>query len=346
MTTHPGIGRFDHQSIVGTYEPSLATLDPRNLRNGLGVQVCYLYGGWREPDGTLHVFERKFIGPMTAGLWLMRVEPGAGVKVDPSSIHTVRGETKRTFAEHEVVWRGQMMENQMSQHGQEEGLLLRFAEGALDWAEGDVLRLEGRLVGPGLQVYAPDPTEAFYYSSELYKVHGRVLGADVEGFVFLDCSAWPHGTDWKEYRVFNHLQLGWEAFANEFEDGSIEWGHLCIGADRFSFAMVADAEGAVALHTTDVAGGVDLGEDEWAPRAVWKGGAEHIWTFEMEEGGKLAEFTEARWGGYRAQCGLTKRTGDDRPLKVGFSWLETFGHRLKECGIPSVDDALATPNWG
>ena len=340
MTTHPGIGGFEHQSIVGTYEPSLATLDARNLRNGLGVQVCYLYGGWREPDGTLHVFERKFVGPMTAGLWLMRVEPGAGVRVDPSSIRTVRGETKRTFADDEVVWQGQIMENQVSEHGGEEALVLRFTEGALDWTEGNILRLEGRLVGPGLQIYAPDPTEAFYYSSELYKVHGRVLDADVEGFVFVDHSAWPQGTDWKEYRVFNHLQLGWEAFANEFEDGSIEWGHLCIGADRFSFIAVADADGAVALHTTDATGGVDLGENEYAERAAYRGG-DNTWIFEMEEGGKLAEFTEARWGGYRAQCGLTTRVGDDRKLKVGFSWLETFAHRLQEYKIPPVDEALA-----
>lgn len=339
MPTHPPIGRFDHQSVVGTYEPSLATLDARNLRNGLPVQVCYLYGGWREPDGTLHVFERKFIGPMTAGLWLMRVEADQGVKIDPSSIRTVRGETKRTFEADEVIWRGQMMENQVSEHGSEEGLLLKFTEGNLEWTEGDILALNGKLVGPGLQVFAPDPDEAFYYGSELYKVSGRVLGADVEGFVFLDFSAWPHGTDWKEYKVFNHLQLGWEAFANEFDDGSIEWGHLCIGADRFSFTMVGNADGAVALHTVGVQGGVDIGDNEWAERAIWKGpGGNDAWVFEMEDGGKLAEFTEARWGGYRAQCGLTKREGETRTLKVGFSWLETFAHRLADYKIPTVDE--------
>jgi len=339
MTVHPPIGRFDHQSIVGTYEPTLGTLDARNLRNGLPVQVCYLYGGWREDDGTLHIFERKFIGPMTAGLWLMRIEPHAGVKIDPGSIRTVRGETKRSYADDEVVWRGQMMENQVAEHGSEEGLLLQFTENALDWTEGGILRLQGQLVGPGLQVFAPDPQEAFYYSSQLYKVAGRVLDADVEGFVFVDHGAWPHGTDWKEYRVFNHLQLAWEAFANEFEDGSVEWGHLCVGADRFSFAMVADKDGAVALRTVDVTGGVDFGENEYAVRAAWKGGGD-TWMFEMEDGGRLAEFTEARWGGYRAQAGHTRRVGDTRTVKVGFSWLETFAARLKENAVPGVDEAL------
>ncbi|HYH48237.1 MAG TPA: hypothetical protein VEG38_01695 [Acidimicrobiia bacterium] len=337
MPDHPAIGRFDHQSIVGTYAPSLAVLDQRTLRAGLGVQVVYLYGGWREGDGTLHVFERKFVGPMTAGLWLMRVENGK-VKMDAASARTVRGEAKRSYSSGEVVWQGHMLEGHTKGSG-EAGMRLRFTEGALDWQEGDILDLAGRLVGPGLQVSAPDPTEPFYYSSQLYEVQGRVLGADVDGFVFVDHSAWPPGTDWKEYCVFNHLQLGWEAFANRYEDGTIEWGHLCIGADRFSFAMVGDADGAVALNTVDVTGGVDVRDDEYAARAVWQAGP-HTWIFELEEGGELAEFTEARWGGYRAQAGLTRRVGDQRALKVGFSWLETFAQRLKENGIPSAAEVL------
>ena len=336
MSPHPAIGNFEHQSIVGTYEPSLATLDMRNLRDGLGTQAVYLYGGWREDDGRLHIFERKFIGPMTAGLWLMRIEPGEGVKVHPGSIGTSRGEAKRTYTDDEVIWSGAIMEA-VSKGGGAEGMKLRFVPGAIDWTEGDLLRLEGKLVGPGLQVYAPDPEEAFYYSSELYKVSGRVLDADVEGFVFVDFSAWPHGTDWKEFKVFNHLQLAWQAFANEYEDGTVEWGHLCLGADRFNFGMVADANGAIALHTTDLRGGVDLGENDWTERALIKGGDDHAWIFELEEGGKLREFSEARWGSYRAQCGLNLPVGDTRPLKVGFSWFESFGNRLRDNNIPSVD---------
>jgi hypothetical protein len=315
MTSHPPVGHFGHQSVVGTYQPSLTTLDTRKLRDGLGVQVCYVYGGGQDSDSTLHAFERKFIGPMTAGLWLMRLENGK-VKIDPSSARTVRGETKRTFGDDEVVWTGQMMETQVGEHGREEGFVLRFTNGAITWTEGDILRLHGALVGPGLQVLAPDPIESFYYSSQLYKVSGRVVDADVEGFVFLDHGAWPHGTDWKEFLAFNHLQLAWAAFANEYEDGTIEWGYLCIGADRFSFMMVADAHNAVTLRTTDVTGGVDLGENQYVQRAVWRGGDGRTWRFDLEPGGQLAEFAEARWGGYRAHAGLVRRVDDERTLKA------------------------------
>jgi hypothetical protein len=338
MPPFPPVGHFDHQSIVGTYEPTLATLDARHLRNGLGVQVCYLYGGWQEESGAVYFFERKFIGPMTAGLWLMRMQDG-GVTIDPDSVRTVRGEVKRTIGRSEVVWQGQMMEKQAAAIGEHE-MVLRFTEGALDWSEGAILRVTCTQRGPGLQVYAPDPVEPFHYASQLYQAQGQVRGADVEGFVFVDHGAWPHGADWKENRVFNHLQLGWAAFANEYEDGSLELGHLCLGADRFSFMMVADADGPVALHTTDVTGGIDIGDNEWAQRALWRGG-DDAYLFQIGEGGRLVEFTEARWGGYRAQIGCTRRVGDPRPLRLGFSWLETFAQRIENNGVAGVDDALA-----
>jgi hypothetical protein len=34
---------------------------------GLTEESTYLYGGWRDESGALHIVERKFCGPMTAG---------------------------------------------------------------------------------------------------------------------------------------------------------------------------------------------------------------------------------------------------------------------------------------
>ncbi|AEF37728.1 conserved hypothetical protein [Mycolicibacter sinensis] len=157
--------------------------------------------------------------------------------------------------------------------------------GKFEWSEGDLLSLDGALVGPGVQIYAPDEREPILYISELYKVNGTVLGDDVEGFVFWDHSYWPAGYDWKEFRVFKDLQLGWEAYANEYDDGTIEWGHLCLGREGFNFAGVADQNGAVVMDS-GVTGGIDLGDDDWAQRTRWKMSSGQEWTFELEEGGE------------------------------------------------------------
>ncbi|MDQ2638299.1 MAG: hypothetical protein M3Y83_15635, partial [Actinomycetota bacterium] len=101
---------------------------------------------------------------------------------------------------------------------------------------------------------------------------------------------------------------------------------------------VNDQNGPLVMDS-GVTGGIDLGDDDWAQRALWKASSGEEWTFELEDGGKLSEFTAARWGGYRAQAGHTRRSGEDREVKLGFSWLETFGDRIRESKIPAVDDA-------
>jgi hypothetical protein len=280
------------------------------------------------------VFERKFIGPMTAGLWLMKALDGS-VEIDEVSAETVRGEVKRSYGDDEYVLQGQMMEKIGKG-----GLSYRFAlrAGEFHWTEGDdVLALEGKLVGPGVQIFAPDVDEPMLYISELYKVTGTVKGDQVEGFVFLDHAYWAPGHDWKEYRVFKDLQLGWQAFANEYADGSIEWGHLCLGRHGFNFTAVGSADGAVSCDST-VTSGLDLGEDDYCTRQTWRASNGDRWVFELEA--PLSGFTKARWGGYRAQAGHTHRVGDDREVRLGFSWLETFGDRLREDKIPSFDDAM------
>lgn len=328
------IGSFQHRALTGSYTPDISVHHPSNTPFGLTEQVVYFYGGWREDDGTLHVFERKFIGPMTAGLWLMNARGGA-VTIEPDSAKTVRGEVKREYADDRVLLHGAMMEKVGDSGG---AFKFEATPGKFEWREGDLLSLDGTLVGPGVQIYAPDEHEPILYISELYKVRGDVLGDGVEGFVFWDHAYWPSGYDWKEFRVFKDLQLGWQAFANEYDDGTIEWGHLCIGRDGFNFTGVGDQNGAVVMDS-GVTGGIDLGDDDWAERARWRASSGEEWTFELEDGGKLSEFTAARWGGYRAQAGHTRRTGDDREVRLGFSWLETFGDRIRESKIPSVDEA-------
>jgi hypothetical protein len=47
----------------------------------------------------------------------------------------------------------------------------------------------------------------------------------------------------------------------------------------------------------------------------------------------MGGFNKARWGGYRAQGGLTRRQGDDRTLVNGWTWLECFADRIRSEGL-------------
>ncbi|HET7742839.1 MAG TPA: hypothetical protein VFL67_19495, partial [Mycobacterium sp.] len=97
MTSAPAIGDLDFATSVSCYEPNLAMHLPTARPFGLTEQSTYLYGGWRDASGALHIVERKFCGPMTAGLWMMTNRSGK-VSLAPESLNTVRGEVKREYS--------------------------------------------------------------------------------------------------------------------------------------------------------------------------------------------------------------------------------------------------------
>ena len=77
-------GDFDFQTVVDAYEPKLADLQPHHERHGLSLQVQYFYGGLQDSDGVMWAVERKFIGPMTGGLW---VDERLERRPEPASRH-------------------------------------------------------------------------------------------------------------------------------------------------------------------------------------------------------------------------------------------------------------------
>ena len=328
-------GDFGFRPLLDTCEARGEDFLPTKTWFGLGLQHCYLYGGYRDESGVLHAVERKFIGPMSAGLWLMQARDG-DLRIDPASLRTTRGETKREMTPEGLAFTDQLMRR--AGPGQdaegEAGLDLRITPERLTWSEGDLFALDGALVPPGIQFYTPSETQPMFYVSYLFRQEGTILGRKVSGYTLFDQAYWPHGYDWKDYRFFNDLQVAWEVFVNEFDDGSLEWGHLCFGRQNFSFAAVLGDHRPPVL-TTQVGAGVDLGENDWAQRAVFTAGGDE-WEWTLDEGGTLAEFSAARWGGYRAQAGTTRRRGETQGVRNWFTWLETFGDRLREDGVPST----------
>ncbi|WP_433598212.1 hypothetical protein ACQPXH_20850 [Nocardia sp. CA-135953] len=336
-TVAPRLGELGYNTAVACYETELAMHLPTSRPFGLTEQSWYLYGGWRDASGALHIVERKFCGPMTAGLWLMNTRSGK-VSLAPESLQTVRGEVKREYSAQEHHLFGSLLGK--AGGAPEEGLDFRLRGDGLSWREGEILGLEGTLVGPGIQIASIDHEEPFFYTSELYRIEGKVLGEDVRGFVFLDHGYWPHGADWKEFRIFNETQLSWSAFATEFEDGTVEWGQVAIGREGFNFVAVADEKGPVTMQA-GTRGGFDPDADDWAQRIGYQTDDGQTWVFELEPGGQMAQFSDARWGGYRAQAGRILRHGEDRPVRVAFSWGETFITRFRDEGVGGVDELLS-----
>src|SRR3954454_12994685 len=96
MTDDRLFGDFDCAPVVGTYVPRFASLLPETSVAGLSLQSQYLYGGFRGESGTVYVLERKFIGPMTGGCYVLH-NPGGRMELHDGSRRSAKGDLLRTI---------------------------------------------------------------------------------------------------------------------------------------------------------------------------------------------------------------------------------------------------------
>lgn len=321
-------GDFNFTTVVGDFEHRLEDLPHNEPLHGLPLQSQYLYGGFRSEDGTLYVVERKFGLAFTGGLWLMSSE-GGNLDLLPGSINSSRGELVRDFTPTSRKYTDHLMHKVGADNAPNaEAIELYIDNDTMTWKEGDLLDLKGTIRAKGMQYFAPMRDEPLIYLSVPYWMEGTVMGKKVEGAVFFDHLYFRHGIEWKEYAWYTDVQVSWNVFANMYEDGTFEWGHIVKGTEGFAAAIVIDDKGGTTASSSfDVS--YKLDSDDCVAHAEYKL-PQDTWEFTGDEDGKMLQFNKARWGGYRAQGGITRRVGDDRKLANGWTWLECFADRMRD----------------
>lgn len=329
---HPRFGDFQHQTVVSTFTPRLSDMVPTERRFGLPHQVQYLYGGFRDGDGTNFVVERKFVGPMTGGCYIMSDESGR-LALHPYSLYTARGEARRSVEPGRWQWSNHLMQairERVGASGEDLSLNMTLTDDAIEYAEGDVIEVAGRCLGPGLQFYMPMRDYPLFYSTHAFWVEGSCFGRPVEGFIGIDTGYWAQGREWKEYDIFKDVEVAWQVFCNAYGE-TVEWGVLVKGRQGMAAAAIFEDGEVVALADAFELR-VDLDDEDDIVTASYDiAGTQAI--FRTDPGGKMSDFMEARWGGYRAVAGQTRRVGDARDPDFWFCWLEYFSERVREEGL-------------
>jgi hypothetical protein len=323
-----GLGDFGKRLLVDAFEPRLADASPDETVQGLTLANHWFYGGLRDSAGHQYIVYRKSISSMTSGLQLMTDLDAESIRVHPAALRTARGEIRRAFSDRERRWTGHSL-LAAGLDCDEQPVELRLTDTDLYWSEGDVLTLSGRLAGSGIQFLQPSRGFPLLYTSQPYALAGTILGQQVSGFVSLDQYYAPPGKDLKESPFFGDFEAAWLTFTNEFDDGTIQFGHVLRGTRAGAGAVVEGAN--LVAHTEQLGGDYHLGSDDFVTRAVLDIGTA-TWEFVGEEAGRLHQFSNARWNGYRAQCGVTARPDDPRQIIRSWSWLESFADRLRGLG--------------
>lgn len=332
-STFPRRADFGHQPLVGFFRPEADQGAVTRSYFGLVLEGTWFYGILRTADGRSYAMLRKSVGYTTRDIAIMASDD-IGLRADPRSAHaSIGGKVRREFFEGYDVTAG----------GSPRGANfdVRLGDSDFTWQEngtqGALLDIRGTIAAPGFHVYVPwrtAPDEAgtlgepgaLYYTSTPYFAEGKMFGEPVTGFFAVDQSYLPHGVDWNNSAIWMRLQGGWNVFANEYTDGSVEWGHMSIGADRFRFAAVASSNGTlVDSRTVDAT--IDWHDDEFVDRIIFDVGDGQPWEFVTDANGQMVEFSAAR-PGWSGHAGVLRRVGETRTLKRHWAWQEVFPSRV------------------
>jgi hypothetical protein len=329
----PRRGDFDHQPLVGFFRPEA---DQHLLHKGyfgLVLEGTYFYGIMTTEDGESFAFIRKAITYTTRDISIMAADE-TGLRVHPASAQGAKGcKVERGYVDGHETFAG----------GSSRGanFTVRLGDSDFSWSEqgtdGPLLDISGESAAPGFQVYVPWRTEegeggepgesgACFYTSTPYFAKGTMLGKPVTGFFAVDHSYLPNGVGWNNSAIWMRLQGGWNVFANEYEDGSIEWGHMSIGADRFRFVAVASAD-SILVNAPSVDAKIEWRDSEFVDKITFDVGDGEPWEFVTDANGKMVDFSAAR-PGWSGHTGVIRRVGETRKLKRHWAWQEVFPSRV------------------
>lgn len=323
MTNLPRKGDFDHQVLTGLFRPVLEDSTHRATYFGLVLEGTWFYGLVKTESGKEYALLRKVVGRTTRGM-IIQASADDGLRIDPRGYRAASGGVvKRALTDEYDLFAG-------LQYPDGPSFETRIGTDRFWWSEPGTLDLQGDVLGPGFHVYVTDQSEVphggCYYTSLAYRAEGTVFGERVSGYFATDQSYLPHGSDWNDSIIWTRLQGAWAVFANEFEDGSVEWGHFSRGADRFEFAIVSDGKDTTVDART-VRAKVEYKPNGFVDRILYELGDGSAWEFATAPTGDMVDFSAAR-PGWRGQSGTALRVGETRRLKSHWAWQEVFPDRI------------------
>jgi hypothetical protein len=325
LGTAPGArerGLFGSQPLCGGLRADPTDPDPRLLYKGLHNYCTTQYGTFRDRSGRFYNAQRMVETEMASGLII-------AVEGEPE-FHPEgrRGHVGMVWNRLEDgAWVTEHMAGAMTGHGPDKGghaseplRIVQRGDGA-EWHEGDVMSVQGNLVGSAFQWFVPAPDGGLFFCCHPYRVSGTCLGEQVEGFFFNDNMYLPPGVTYGTSDFFGHAHVLLVIWGNEYEDGTLEVGQFGLGRDRFAFAVAANQEGTF-LETTDVTGVMER-KDDGFPSHISFCIDDEEWVWEPAPRADMLAFGDE----YRGAEGRVRRAGERRASRVWMGYVETFRSR-------------------
>lgn len=319
----PPRGSFGYKPLVSAYE-----YDPRKLIEdrsyfGLPIEGALHYGTVKDDEGHLYSLTRRFSDPAKGGHDTLIVQ---STRNDDGCLHFEPNWFKPAATGKRVVsgMEGDHAFRRPPSDADGKPYELLYGPDSLSWWEEDLLKFEGRLCGPGLQWYLPQPNEGIFYASSMFQIEGELAGRRVRGFMCADTVYMTEGGmlyGKGDPMAGDHTHVVWYTWGTRFKDGSFEGGHFSAGHDNWGFALTTTDKEEVTT-CTNVEAIVKAGSDGNFPESIHLRAGDTLWEFIPHPKGRMPDFLGKSQPSTPQQEGRWRRVGDTREPDIYWAWGE------------------------
>lgn len=323
-------GSFNHAALCSgrRFDPT-AVLSREKPIHGLTPEAGYIWGTLRDDEGAMYTIMRRVpavtdpqesdgeVKSLGGKLLLVSSDGKDGqmqLQREPRFAPDSNELERRILDTSSIE-----LSTPTNEHGRRTSLTL--TENSMKYVETDVIDVSGTLVAPPLQWFLPGPDSSLLYLTQTWLVEGVVAGRRVRGFLFWEEAWMPE--DARLYVNKDPLHdaeyTTWYSWANHWDDGTAEVGHLLFGNGDFQVAIVAHSDGTVTVGRHMEA------EVRRAADGYWHDGIDYVidgekWVCEADPHGRMEGLGKMP---NPQQEGRIHRVSDTRTPDVWMAWGET-----------------------
>ena len=295
-------GDFGGATVLGLCEISAEPMLPESRICGLPKCASHFLGTWRAADGTTFRMLRG-VAPYSSGRerrHLFSSRGGRMLEHAPEEEQLYAGPVRTTSVGGTVRFEGS--DQRLPR------LLYEWSPQGVRWVEGEIADLRGEALCPATQWLNPWRDGGAYVVCSNYRLRGRLLGQDLEGFAIHEIHYFPHGRSFFDSPFgWGGRETTWGHMVTEFEDGTTIVANLAVGADGWGFAFLFDENGKCHA-TTEISARAHVRPSGFAERIEYSFlGQEWIW-----EATRDGERAPTVGGGHVGGEGVLKRKGETR----------------------------------
>lgn len=327
-------GDFVNRVLVGAYDSSHEHLWPENRFRDLPQSATWLWGSLYAEDDSIYVMTRES-PPRASSALLLYASPNRkaiGANIHPAAFKAYRGPMLAEQTNKGLRWRS-------VDYGflGESSLVIEVSGKDFKWYEKDILQLEGKMTDKTLQIYEPgaEANDGFCYCSQYMRVRGTILGKKVDGWLGYDSIYFKAGVSYPSSHLAHRgvepgVNLAWPSFANEYTDGSHEYGYFGAGLGDWQFYIGCDDQGNTRK------GYVVNATSELKPNKFPKSmrlkvfdetqGREEMWAWSPVQGTDLLDIPKMfpDLPVYLAAEGTMTRENETRTIKRSLGWPDFY----------------------